>query len=204
MDILKKREFIVFFAVFVLGIISLFFDKQISLFFYSLQNPFLNSIFSLSTYFQISGIILGILILIFAVVFFLKKEKIKWIVEIISSFVFTNILVFLIKEITARPRPYLALGLEKSPLSVLGNSFPSAHAATVFAMLPFFEKEYPKLKYAWIVFAIIICFIRIYFPVHYLSDILIGSFIGYLIGFLICHYKSKKNKKPQILKKQKK
>lgn len=205
MNLFKKREFIVFFAIFVLGVISLFFDKQISLFFYSLRNNFLDSIFGATGIIQVSGIALGLFILIFAVIFFLKKEKIKWILKIISSFVFTNILVFLIKEITNRPRPYLALNLETKFSSVLGQAFPSAHAATVFAMLPFFEKEYPKLKYAWIVFAIIVCFIRVYFSVHYLSDILIGAFIGYTIGFLICNSKFKKNKKPkkpQFLKKK--
>jgi undecaprenyl-diphosphatase len=205
MNLLKKREFILFFAIFVLGIIAIFFDEQISLFLYSLRNNFLDSIFGATGIIQFSGIVFGILILIFAVIFFLKKEKMKWILRIVSSFVFTNLLVFLIKGITARPRPYLAFDLENPPFSALGDSFPSAHAATVFAMLPFFEKEYPKLKYVWIAFAVIVCFIRIYFPVHYLSDILIGAFIGYAIGFLLSNYKFKKNKKPknpQILKKK--
>jgi undecaprenyl-diphosphatase len=198
----KERRIVILLIILILGIISLFFDKQISMFFYGLQNPILNSILGASVYFQIPGIFMGLLILILAVIFFLKKEKIEWIFHIIGAFIFTSGIVFLLKEIVGRARPYIALGLEEPPLHAIGESFPSAHAAVVFSMLPFFEKEYPKLKYAWIVFAIVICFIRIYFPVHYLSDILFGSLIGYIIGYVFCNWKIKRKRKKMKRKKR--
>ncbi len=210
MENVKKFRFIILMLALILGIVSLFFDKQISLFFYSLHNPLLNSILGATSYFQIPGIFMGIFILILVVIFFLKGDKIKWIFHIIGAFIFTSGIIFLIKEIVDRARPYVAFGLEDPPLHAVGNSFPSAHAAVIFAMLPFFEKEYPKLKYAWIVFAIIVCFTRIYFPVHYMSDILLGSFIGYIIGYVFCNWKIKqkkqqnKNKKAKIRKKKQK
>ena len=200
----KKFRFIILLLALIFGIISLFFDKQISLFFYSLHNPLLNSILEATVYFQIPGIFMGIFILILVVIFFLKGDKIKWIFHIIVAFIFTSGIVFLIKEIVDRARPYIAFGLEDPPLHALGNSFPSAHAAVIFSMLPFFEKEYPKLKYVWIGFAIIVCFTRIYFPVHYLSDIFFGSFIGYTIGYVFCNWKIKQKQKKINKKKQKK
>lgn len=190
-----KTKYVILLIILILGLLSLLFDKEISLFFYSLHNNFFDSLAKPLIYLQIPTIIFGLIIMIITVVFFLKKEKIKWIFRIVFSFLITSGIAFLIKEIVDRARPYLALNLPKPPLDALGSSFPSAHAAVVFAMLPFFEKEYPKAKYLWIIFALLICFIRIYFPIHYLSDILFGALIGYLIGHVFCNMKRPKIKK---------
>jgi len=125
------------------------------------------------------------LILIIAILFFTKKEKIAWIIEMLLTFVLTYGITFLIKELTDRARPYIVLGLQKPLIDALGSSFPSTHAAILFSMLPFFEEEYPRAKYLWIAFAIIVCFVRIYLQVHYVSDIIFGAIIGYSIGFLL-------------------
>jgi undecaprenyl-diphosphatase len=187
-----KIRAIIWSVVLVLGIISVFFDKQITMFFQAHHTHFLNYLFGFSVFLQIPGILVGFLILIIAVIFFLKEDKMRWVIRIISAFISTTAFVFILKTLTHRPRPYVSLVLDKPPLSILGDSFPSAHAAVAFAMLPFFEKEYPKLKYLWIVFAVIICIIRLYFPAHYLSDILLGSFTGYFIGYFYANYKHKK------------
>jgi undecaprenyl-diphosphatase len=149
----------------------------------------------MTVYIQLPGIFVGAIILICAVLFFLKKDKIRWIIRIVSSFIVTSAIAFLLKEIISRPRPFMALGFGEPLLDVLGSSFPSAHAAVSFAMLPFFEREYPKLKYLWLAFALLICFIRLYFPVHYLSDILFGAVLGYVIGYVFSNKKLIKKKK---------
>jgi undecaprenyl-diphosphatase len=61
-------------------------------------------------------------------------------------------------------------------------SFPSFHAMFVFSLLPLLNKQYSKFKYVWIIFAILVAFSRVYLGVHYLSDVLAGAIIGYLIG----------------------
>lgn len=194
-----RIRYVVLIIAFILGLSSFLFDKEISLFFYSMHNSFIDSLAKPLIYFQIPTIVFGLMIMIITAVFFLKKEKVKWIFRIVFSFLITSGIAFLIKEIFDRARPYLALNLPKPPLDALGSSFPSAHAAVLFAMLPFFEKEYPKAKYLWIVFALLICFIRIYFPIHYLSDIIFGALIGYLIGHIFCDMK-----RPKIRKNRKK
>ena len=64
------------------------------------------------------------------------------------------------------------------------------------------SQEEAKLKYLWAVFAISIFFVRIYFPVHYLSDILFGAVLGYFIGHVICNFHLKKrNRREQKINK---
>jgi len=54
-----------------------------------------------------------------------------------------------------------------------------------FCALPILSKEFPKLKYAWIAFAGLVAFSRVYFGVHFLSDVIAGSLIGFLVGTII-------------------
>jgi len=52
----------------------------------------------------------------------------------------------------------------------------------VFSALPILNKKFNKLKYIWLVFACLVAFSRVYFGVHYMSDVLTGALVGYLIG----------------------
>ena len=54
-----------------------------------------------------------------------------------------------------------------------------------FCAIPFLSKEFPKFKYFWIAFASLIAFSRVYFGVHFLSDVIAGGLIGYLIGWFV-------------------
>lgn len=187
----KVRLWLILALFLALGIISFFFDKQISLFMQTMHNSSFDSLFEFWRYIIIPSVFTGLIILIMALPFFLKKNKKKWIIKMILAFVFSSAFVFAVKHFFSRYRPYIALNLPKPPIADLGSSFPSSHAAVAFALLPFFEEEYPKLKYLWIVFVLILCFLRVYFPVHYLSDVIIGSVIGYCIGYTIKKIKIK-------------
>ena len=61
-------------------------------------------------------------------------------------------------------------------------SFPSAHAATCFALVPILDREFPRLSVFWIAFAVLVAVSRLYLGVHYLSDVIAGAALGYLIG----------------------
>ena len=67
--------------------------------------------------------------------------------------------------------------------------FISSHAANFFAIatasLLVLNKAYLHLKWLLLFVGIIICFSRIYLAVHYLSDVLVGAIIGFLIAFLL-------------------
>jgi undecaprenyl-diphosphatase len=76
--------------------------------------------------------------------------------------------------------------------SLTDFSFPSGHAMLAFCAIPILNREFPKLKYAWIVFACLVAFSRVYFGVHFMSDVIAGALIGYCLGELIVAVKTRK------------
>ncbi len=166
-----------------LTIVSFFFDKDISLKIAENRTPFLNGFFA-----WIASIFTTIIImLVITTIFLLQEKKKTWVPSLWGSFFLTGIVCLILKFIIGRTRPFLELGLEKLShvdysFSRFNTSFPSFHAAVVFAVLPLLFKEFPKVKWFWLIFAILISFSRIYIGVHYLSDVLGGVVIGYFIG----------------------
>jgi undecaprenyl-diphosphatase len=93
----------------------------------------------------------------------------------------------LIRALIPRERPFLALHLQ--PLvSEHSSSFPSAHAAILFAItgiLFYYEKRFALFFGA---VSIIICIARVAAGVHYPSDIIVGACVGLLSGALAYRY----------------
>ena len=92
----------------------------------------------------------------------------------------------ILKNLVARVRPYdvntaIAI-LIKKPLDF---SFPSGHTAASFAAMT--ALFLAKMKKAWIaalVLAVLIAFSRLYFYVHYPTDVLGGAVVGILSGII--------------------
>ena len=140
----------------------------------------------------------GILFIIIAIVFMMfrrtRKLGICMFGAIACGAIITN---FVLKDIIARPRPFIASETYKlwweAAGAVLedGFSFPSGHAtATMAAMTAVFLCC--NKKYSWLSF-ILVAFMgmaRNYLMVHYPSDIL-GGIISGLIGAVIAYYITK-------------
>ena len=65
------------------------------------------------------------------------------------------------------------------------------HALAAFAALPILDKEFPKLRVFWILFAFFVAVSRLYFSFHYFSDVVAGALIGYGIGLLFINLEHK-------------
>ncbi len=186
---MKKK--VIFIGILILFFIflSLYFDSEIVKAISLIKNNFINNFF-LGINFISSEVIIFLLVII---LFLWKKNKRKWILPIIFTVGLSAVISFLLKVIVQRQRPFqlgiisLMSNLESS-YSVWNFSFPSSHAILAFAVLPFLSKEYPKFKYVWIIFAGLIAFSRVYLGLHFLSDVLIGGIIGYLLGAVILKY----------------
>jgi len=81
--------------------------------------------------------------------------------------------------------------LEKASHLIWNFSFPSFHAMLVFCSIPIISKKFPKFKYVWIIFASLVAFSRVYFGLHFLSDIVVGGLIGYLSGMIVIKLEEK-------------
>tara|TARA_Y100000310_G_C20521848_1_gene734076 strand:- start:368 stop:907 length:540 start_codon:yes stop_codon:yes gene_type:complete len=169
----------------VLLIVSFFFDSQILSFAESLRSGLLgNSMLIISNPFFAVGVLV--------VYFILLKDK-KKIFLLGLSFVVAYIVSLLLKFIIMRERPETALFLED------GYSFPSSHASVAFSTLIFMNREFPNFKWLFFLVAFLIAFSRLYFSVHYASDLIAGSFLGLGVGLVILEWKKVKAKVKSLI-----
>lgn len=162
----------------------LYFDKLIVVKFFSLRFDLLDEFFL-----GISFISTEIIIFFFLTSLFLWREhKRRWILPLWLTLIVSVAVSFLIKFFVHRLRPYqLQLVptldiFQKASHLIWDYSFPSFHAMLVFCAIPILSREFPRLRDWWISFSCLVAFSRVYFGVHFLSDVVAGGIIGYLIG----------------------
>jgi undecaprenyl-diphosphatase len=120
--------------------------------------------------------------------FLWNERKREWIGPLWSAFISSIVISYILKFLIARPRPIADLSFA---ISAFNFSFPSTHAAAAFAALPILDKEFPKFKWFWISFVMLVGLSRIYLGMHYLSDVIGGALLGYTIGFLFVYIEDK-------------
>lgn len=108
-----------------------------------------------------------------------RKVGIMCAVSLILSLLFTNLLI---KPLVARTRPYelidgLVLLIEKPH----DFSFPSGHSSAAFAAAWVIFRRFPKkVGIPALVYASLMAFSRLYFAVHYPTDVIAGIIFGIL------------------------
>lgn len=182
---MKTKNVITAVSVLLVFLLFLIFDRAIVSSVSSMQRTWLNQVMVLISYL---GISLVLMILTTCVLFFHDKRKIF---SLLASFALTSIMIFFLKLIVHRIRPFEELGINTlnfligSGYSTWDFSFPSLHTALVFSALPFFTG---KLKKYWLVFACLVGFSRLFFALHYPSDILAGAVIGFITGTILMRF----------------
>jgi len=185
---MKKNKIIIFWAIIVFVIlISLYFDSVIIRGISLIRTGFLNDFFLGITFISSEIIIFFFL----TSIFLWQGHKRKWIFPLWFTLILSVVISFLLKITVQRQRPF-QLGivsvlpvLEKISHTIWNFSFPSFQTMLAFCAVPILSKEFPKFKYIWIIFAGLIAFSRVYFGLHFLSDVIAGGLIGYLIGWFI-------------------
>jgi undecaprenyl-diphosphatase len=175
-----KKTFHILIAGILLLVISFLIDHIVIKLALYAQNPMLSYIFG-----WLSSIISLVLVLLVMTSLFMWEENKKhYILPLWLSFASALLLVYIIKFLVKRGRPGEAMEV----LGFQDYSFPSAHAAVSFSALPILDKEFPMLKWFWLLFASLVALSRIYLGVHYLSDVIAGILLGYLVGRLILEF----------------
>jgi len=149
------------------------------------RNAFLTGFFKIFTYLGSFYVLALVVFIVFLVVYFIYKKRVLAL-SFLTCFILTSILNAVLKTIVKRPRPESLMIIEE-----LGYSFPSGHAMMSLAVFGFFIYfalkfiENKPLKISLVVLfsavVILIGFSRIYLGVHYLSDILAGWLISFVI-----------------------
>lgn len=142
-------------------------------------------------------------LLVLYIIYHNGGAKMLWMVVLMISlgiFLSDQLSSSIVKPLTARFRPANDPQLMYL-VDVVNNyrggkyGFFSAHASNtftvaVFLMLLFRHRLTGILLMSW---AALNCYTRLYLGVHYVGDILVGTFVGFVIGSLIyCFYSSRK------------
>ncbi|MCX8194284.1 MAG: phosphatase PAP2 family protein [Candidatus Pacearchaeota archaeon] len=170
----KNKKIIVFITILALFIISLIFDSQFLSLIELLKCPATNSFFRWVLKFENEILIYYPSIFVFTVFVLLLKKRKRQIFSYIISLAVLAFLTLILKFSIARPRP------NNSTV----HSFPSGHSAMTFASLPFFSKL-DSLQTFWFTISCVFAMTRIWFGMHYLSDVIAGAAIGYYIPAII-------------------
>lgn len=152
------------------------------------KTDFISGFYKFITNFA-SGIMVGIISLVFLIIFKNKRY---------GGFIFLNVfnifvLNFVLKLLFMRDRPYELMIIDE-----VGYSFPSGHAMAAFGFYGFIIYllwHFNLAKSAKIIFSVLLGVLiiligvsRIYLGVHYASDVLAGYMVSlaYLILYITC------------------
>lgn len=103
-----------------------------------------------------------------------------------------------LKYVFNRPRPYMASNSIINYTNTSGGSFPSGHSSSIGVICSqllfeiYDKKNYNKkwFRVSSIIVFVLCCFLvgfsRLYLGQHYLSDVIVGMAMGWVIGYL-CH-----------------
>ncbi len=151
---------------------------------------------------------LGIIFIALALLFLISKKSRRVGIEILVSLLIGTIIVNILKVIVVRPRPFIDTNSAyytfytfAGSLKQGGYSFPSGHtcAAASFGVMLFIKLN-KKYSFVFLLIPLLFGFTRIYFNVHYFSDVVVGMLIGilstiltiYLTEFIVNKYNSRK------------
>ncbi|WP_447973859.1 phosphatase PAP2 family protein [Nitrospira sp. Kam-Ns4a] len=110
------------------------------------------------------------------------------------GFVAAGLLEFTLKHLVGRPRPSVAVttDLPLGPtFSPEFDSFPSGHATSVFAVAAAFAHFCPRLRWPLYLLATTVALGRVYLDRHYLSDVVAGALIGWLVIQILARRRSR-------------
>ena len=110
-----------------------------------------------------------------------RRGRLACIAIILAVLLADNLCSYVLKPYFGRVRPSVLLGMSTG----VSCSFPSNHAANVFAMAAALSWYYRKLSVIWFAGAAMVGFSRVYIGVHFPLDVVGGAVLGILCAGLV-------------------
>lgn len=173
--ILFSKQKLLIIAVLHILFASFLFDTAI----FSLSDKLNSSMMTAIMSFLSSSLVIS---LFFIIISIFLLEKTHNFILIWASILFTSAVIFAVKLIVMRPRPF---GQHFFLAGLPDYSFPSMHTALMFATVYVLWRSFPKEKWFFIIYAFLVGISRIYLHAHYASDVLFGAFMGFSIGYFV-------------------
>lgn len=109
---------------------------------------------------------------------------------VLVSLLVSGLLLNIVKTIIGRLRPrfFLAEGLygfQPFNFDFGMNTFPSGHSQTIWAAMVSLSLLFPRFKIPFLLFAVLVAASRVFVSAHFVSDVLMGSYLGLLLTFYI-------------------
>jgi membrane-associated phospholipid phosphatase len=132
--------------------------------------------------------------------YFRKKEQRRYAsmaLYIFMTNIISGVVVWFIKVPFGRMRPEFYLkdnlyGFEWFEINHKITSFPSGHTITAISTAVGLSLLFPKYKYIFISFGIIVALSRVVGTEHFMSDVVFASFLGTMVATLLYPYYLKK------------
>lgn len=158
-------------------------DKQIIMSIQAHSNKILDAFFSTVVYLSSTKA----LILYIIIAYFLVKNK-KYIYRLIVVVATSAAVNIILKNIIKRPRPYVQYldVIGRYTKSGGGYSFPSGHSQMVSTLAFFiiFNTKSKLIKFISLLVIVIVAFSRMYFGLHFITDVIAGAVIGFVINYI--------------------
>jgi undecaprenyl-diphosphatase len=113
-----------------------------------------------------------------------KKEYVVAGILILAGLTLSYQIVVLVKQLVARPRPFAMFPDITNVLKEKGFSFPSYHTLSAFMTATILSGIFRKYV-LFFTLAAGVGISRVYFGVHFPSDVIVGAAFGILLGFIL-------------------
>lgn len=134
------------------------------------------------------------------------KEKWLWVSRkasfVLLSLLVSGLLLNVVKTIIGRLRPrfFIAEGLygfQPFNFDFGMNTFPSGHSQTIWAAMVSLSFLFPRVRVPFLLCAVLVASSRVFVSAHFVSDVLMGSYLGILLTFYIYTWFVRKGYLPQ-------